>query len=71
LNPSLTGPQRYGEAKLLLLQGYDGLVAPAANIPAQRNDSPAEAAARIVPLYKAWGKPAKAAKWRKRLQPER
>jgi hypothetical protein len=39
-----------------------------AKIPAPPKNSMSEAAARIVKLYEAWGKPEKAAEWRKKQE---
>jgi hypothetical protein len=63
----LSGQKRYAEAEPHLLQGYGGLKAREAKIPAPRKKNLAEAAARIVPFYEAWGKPEKAAEWRTKL----
>ena len=63
----LAGQKKYAEAEPLLIQGYEGLKARAAKIPAPGKSNLAEAAERIVRLYEAWGKPEKAAEWRKRL----
>jgi hypothetical protein len=39
----------------------------ASTIPAYNRESLTDAGQRIVDLYAAWGKPAKAAEWRKKL----
>jgi serine/threonine protein kinase len=67
LGAALVGQKRYAEAEPLLLEGYDGLRAREAKIPADRRNYLAEAAARIVPFYEAWGKKDKAAEWRATL----
>ena len=67
---ALAGQKNYAEAEPLLLGGYDGLKAREDKIPADHRKKLAEAAARIVPFYEAWGKAEKAAEWRKRLQTE-
>ncbi len=67
LGAALAGQKRYADAEPLLLQGYDGLKAREALIPANNKQFLAEAAARIAPFYKAWGKPDKAAEWIKKL----
>jgi serine/threonine protein kinase len=66
LGTALAGQKNYAEAEPLLLQGYDGLKAREAKIPFPRKDSLASAAARIVKLYEAWGKPEQAEDWRRR-----
>jgi tetratricopeptide (TPR) repeat protein len=58
LGEALTGQAKYDEAEPLLIQGYEGLKA--------RATSHTDAAARLVRLYVAWGKPAKAAEWKPR-----
>ena len=68
LAAALAGEKRYAEAEPLLLQGYDGLKAREAVIPAARKQDKADAAARIAELYDAWGKKAKADEWRKKLE---
>jgi tetratricopeptide (TPR) repeat protein/tRNA A-37 threonylcarbamoyl transferase component Bud32 len=69
LGAALAGQKKYAEAEPLLLRGYEGLNARAATIPAQRRNSLAEAASRIVGFYAAWGKPGEAAAWRAKLHP--
>jgi hypothetical protein len=65
---ALAGQKRYAEAEALLIQAYEGLKEREARIPfLWRKKRPAEAGARIVDLYDAWGKTDKAAEWRKRL----
>jgi len=52
--------KQYAAAELLLLQGYE---------PPQAKDLRLrEALERLVQLYDAWGKPDKAAEWRKKLE---
>ncbi len=67
LGGALLGRGRYAEAEPLLLSGYDGMKARAAKIPPAAKPRVPEAAARIVRLYDAWGKPEKAAAWKRRL----
>ena len=67
LGASLLGQKRYGEAEPFLLSGYGGLKAREVKIPAPSKKRVAEAAARIVSLYDAWGKKEKAAEWRAKL----
>jgi serine/threonine protein kinase/tetratricopeptide (TPR) repeat protein len=67
LGASLLNQKKYGEAERLLLQGYEGMKVREAQIPPMAKKRPVEAAERIVKLYEAWGKPEKAAEWRKRL----
>ena len=68
LGASLAGQKKYAEAEPLLLEGYAGM--------ATRKDRIAVpdwyyvdlARDWLVELYQAWGKPAKAAEWRKKIQ---
>jgi serine/threonine protein kinase len=69
LGAALAGQAKYAEAEPLLIGGYAGLKAREAKIVAFQKKKLAEAAARIVPFYESWGKPEKAAQWRKKLQP--
>jgi eukaryotic-like serine/threonine-protein kinase len=71
LGAALTGQTKYAEAEPMLLQGYDGLKAREAKIPAMGKKFLAEAAARIVPFYEAWGKKDKADEWRAKLQAQK
>ena len=69
LGGSLLGQKKFAEAEPFILQGYEGLKAREAKIPAPSRKRLAEAAERVVKLYEAWGKPDKAAEWRRRLGP--
>ena len=68
LGGSLLGQKKYDEAEPLLIQGYEGMKAREAKIPAQSKIYLAQAAERIVALYDAWGKPEKAAEWREKIK---
>jgi serine/threonine protein kinase len=67
LGTALAGQKKYAQAEPLLIQGYEGLKAREAKISALNKNYLAEGAQRVVKLYEAWGKPEKAAEWRKRL----
>jgi serine/threonine protein kinase/tetratricopeptide (TPR) repeat protein len=67
LGAAIAGQKRYAEAERYLVDGYLGLKEHEASIPASSRRNLSAAAARIVPFYEAWGKPDKAAEWRKRL----
>jgi len=69
LGASLAGQRKFAEAEPLLLEGYAGLLERVKTIPAYDMDTFTDAGERIVRLYEAWGKPAQAAEWRKRLSP--
>jgi tetratricopeptide (TPR) repeat protein len=69
LGASLAGQKNYADAEPLLLQGCQGLQQHQASMvpflkPTRRIT---EALERLVQLYDAWGKPAQAAEWRKKL----
>ena len=59
--------KNFAEAEPLLVSGYEGLQAREARIPARYKKRLAEAGARVVALYAAWGQNDKAEKWRARL----
>jgi len=67
LGGALLGQGRYAEAEPLVVQGYEGMKAREAKIPAQAKPHLAEAAERVVRLYEAWGKPSQAAAWKDKL----
>jgi hypothetical protein len=67
LGASLLGQKKYIEAEPFLLQGYEGVKAREAKIPDASKKSLAQAGARIVQLYDAWGKKDQAEEWRRRL----
>jgi serine/threonine protein kinase len=68
LGGSLLGQQKYAEAELQLVQGYEGLKQREAQIPAQWKFRLTEALERLVQLYDATGQKAKADEWRKQLE---
>jgi lipopolysaccharide biosynthesis regulator YciM len=67
LGGSLLGQKKFAEAEPLILQSYEGLKAREAKIPVLNKKYLSEAAERVVNLYEAWGKPDKAAAWRKKV----
>ena len=72
LGAALAGQKKYAQAEPLLIAGYEGLKAREARIAAPARGRLRAAAGRIVPFYEAWGKPDRAAEWRKTLgTPER
>jgi tetratricopeptide (TPR) repeat protein len=69
LGAALAGQKKYADARPLLVQGFDGLKARAAQIPEQyRAPRLSEAADRLVRLYEAQGKKEEAANWRKEAE---
>ena len=67
LGAALSGRGRHAEAEPLIIHGYEGLKAREAKIPPAQRPAVAEAAGRVVRLYDAWAKPARAAEWKARL----
>lgn len=59
LGASLPGQKRYGEAEVLLLEGYHGMLARKDRIAIPDRYHLDRAREWIVQLYKAWGKPDK------------
>jgi serine/threonine protein kinase/tetratricopeptide (TPR) repeat protein len=68
LGGALLGQKRYGDAELLLLEGYRGMTRDATTPIVTRFPHVTEAVERLIQLYDAWPKPDEAAKWRKQLQ---
>ena len=67
LGAALLGQKKYADAEPLLLDGYQGLKASAAQIPASAKFRLIEAVERLVKLYDAWDRPEQATQWRKKL----
>jgi hypothetical protein len=67
LGYAMAGQGKYAEAEPLVVDGYAGMKAREATIPPQGRVRLTEAAARVVALYEAWGKPEPARAWRARL----
>jgi len=65
LGGALVGQKKFQEAEPLVVEGYSGMKARAAQIPPAAQPRLADAIRRLVDLYTAWGKPDKTAKWRK------
>ncbi len=66
LGASLAGQKKYAEAEPLLLEGYQGMLARKDRIGVPDQYHLDRAREWLVQLYQAWGKPGKAADWRKR-----
>jgi len=66
LGTILAGQKRYAEAEALLLSGYQGMLQREASIPADNRFKLRKAEEWILQLYHDWGKPEKAAEWRKK-----
>jgi serine/threonine protein kinase/tetratricopeptide (TPR) repeat protein len=64
LGGCLAGQEQFAEAEPLVISGFEGMKSRAASIPQPDRPRLAEAAARVVRLYEAWGKPEKAEEWR-------
>jgi tetratricopeptide (TPR) repeat protein len=67
LGGALLGQGRYAEAEPLVVQGYEGMRAREAKIPAPNKPRLFEVAERVARLYEAWGKPAHAQAWKEKL----
>jgi serine/threonine protein kinase len=68
LGAALLGQKKYEEAEPLLISGYEGMKQREANFPPVVKGWMMENGEHIVELYKAWGKPRKAAEWREKLK---
>ena len=68
LGASLTGQKKYQEAEPLVVDGYDAMTQRKATIPAGSSSALDDAGARIVQLYRSWGKAEKAAEWTRTLE---
>jgi len=66
LGASLAGQKKYAEAEPLLLTGYQGMDARKATIGVPDHYRLDRARDWLVQLYQAWGKPGKAAEWKKK-----
>jgi hypothetical protein len=69
LGASLAGQRRFAEAEPLIVGGYEQMVAQRSTIPAFFHVFFTDSGQRVVDLYTAWGKPAQAGAWRKKLAP--
>ena len=65
LGASLAGQKKYAEAEPLLLEGFRGMVARKDRIAIPDRYHLDGAREWLVQLYEAWGKPGKAAEWKK------
>ena len=66
LGASLAGEKKYAEAEPLLLEGYQGMQARKDRVAVPDWYHLDRAHEWLVRLYQAWGKPSKAAEWRKK-----
>jgi non-specific serine/threonine protein kinase/serine/threonine-protein kinase len=67
LGRALLDQGRYTQAEPPLVAGYDGFKAREAKIPAVSKPLLGDAAAQLVRLYQAWGKPERARSWAAKL----
>ncbi len=67
LGRALFDQQKFAEAEPLVVAGYEGLKAREAKIPAVSKAHVRNAAAQVVHLYEAWGKPDLARSWAAKL----
>jgi tetratricopeptide (TPR) repeat protein/tRNA A-37 threonylcarbamoyl transferase component Bud32 len=63
LGRAISDQGRYAEAEPLVVSGYEGLKAREAKIPAVSKVHLSNAAAQLVRMYNAWGKPDQAREW--------
>ena len=68
LGANLAGQKKYAEAEPLQLEGYEGMVARKEKIAVPDRYQINFARESLAKLYLAWGKPAKAAEWKKKLR---
>ena len=66
LGASLAGQKKYAEAEPLLLEGYRGMLARKDRMDVPDRYHLDRAHESLVQLYQAWGKPGKAAEWKKK-----
>jgi eukaryotic-like serine/threonine-protein kinase len=66
LGASLAGQKKYAEAEPMLLEGYQGMLARKDRIAVPDQYHLDLAREWLIQLYRAWGKPEKAAEWRKK-----
>jgi serine/threonine-protein kinase len=67
IGEALVRMKKYADAEPRIMRGYEGVKARAAKIPSDERAEILHAAERVVRLYEAWGKPEKAAEWKKNL----
>ncbi len=68
LGAALAGQGKYPEAEPFLLSGYEGMSQRASTIPFENRSALNECGEWIGQLYRAWGKPERAAEWRGKVQ---
>jgi eukaryotic-like serine/threonine-protein kinase len=66
LGASLAGEKKYAEAEPLLLEGYQGMLARKDRIAVPDRYHLDLAHRWVAQLYQAWGRPVKAAEWKKK-----
>jgi len=69
LGENFAGEKKYSEAEPMLMEGYQGMLAHKDHIAVPDRYHLDLAQQWLVQLYQAWGKPAKAAEWRKKSNP--
>ena len=70
MGASLAGQKKYAEAEPLLLEGYQSMAARKNRMGVPDLYYLDLAREWLVQLYEAWGKPEKAAEWRKTRKPD-
>ena len=67
LGDCLLGQTKFAEAEPFVVGGYEGMKAREDKIPVLSKHRLREAVERVIRLYKAWGRPEKAAEWTKKI----
>jgi hypothetical protein len=65
---ALLTARRYADAEAAIVDGYEGMNARSAQIPAPDRSRLRAVAERVVRLYEEWPKPRDAAAWKAKLQ---
>lgn len=68
LGDCLLGRNNFVDAEPLLVSGYEGMKEREASLPPESKGRLGEALDRVIRLYEAWGKSARAAEWRAKRQ---
>ena len=67
LGGALLAEKKFAAAEPMILEGYEGMAARSAKIPAAGRSNLPDAASRVVRLYEAWGRPDQAESWAQKL----
>ncbi|HZU27929.1 MAG TPA: hypothetical protein VFA04_20530, partial [Bryobacteraceae bacterium] len=67
LGASLAGQSKFADAEPLITAGYEGMLQRQATMTVADRRALQEAGSRIVSMYAAWEKPARAKEWTQKL----